>query len=121
MTPSMFKALFPEFASDSDATVQAFIDLSAPYFNAERWGDFLNEGIACFIAHRMALAAQTVSDTSHKGSASLPLVRRKVGDVEAQMSESVLLKSVDNPYLSTSYGRRYWQLVQLIGTGMMVV
>lgn len=57
MTPSTFKALFPEFSDDMNSTVQAFIDLSAPYFDPERWGDFLSEGMACFVAHRMAVAA----------------------------------------------------------------
>lgn len=121
MTPSTFKALFPEFASDSDTTVKTFIDLADPYFNATRWGDFLTEGMACFVAHRMAIAAQSASDTAHTGATSLPMVRRKVGDVEAQTSEAILVKSIDNPYLSTSYGRRYWELVQMIGTGMVVV
>lgn len=121
MTPSTFKALFPEFSDDMNSTVQAFIDLSAPYFDPERWGDFLSEGMACFVAHRMAVATQSARDTTHNGATSLPMIRRKVGDVEAQASEAILIKSIDNQYLATSYGRRYWDLVQMIGAGAMTV
>lgn len=121
MTPSEFKTQFPEFASETDARVQLFIDRAAPHFDVDRWGDLYADGIAYWVAHELALAnAQTAQGGGVQAMINDTLTK-KVGDVQITKDTGLLAKQADNPFFRTLYGQKYLYLSKQVGIGALSV
>lgn len=122
MTPSEFKAIFPEFAAVEDADIQVQLDKSDEYFNVCLWGGWLSEGISNLVAHWLTLAAyrKKLADAGGNGMASTGL-SKKVGDLQITNSEALLLAKQNNPFMATTYGQEYYRLMKLVGSGMKAV
>jgi hypothetical protein len=127
MTPAEFKALLPEFEGVPDATIQAWLDRSAPYFNLRYWGALYPDGLLYWVAHQLVLSgAASGGGSGGSGNAggvtvSGDVTSAKVGDVTVTRSSSVVEKSASNPYLATKYGQEYLALANMIGAGAMAV
>lgn len=121
MTPTEFKTQFPEFASETDARVQLFIDKAAPHFDVDRWGDLYADGAANFVAHSLALAnAQTAQGGAVQAMTNDNLTK-KVGDVQVAKDTGLLNKQADNPFYRTLYGQQYLYLRRQVGMGALSV
>lgn len=121
MTPSEFKTQFPEFAAETDARVQLFIDRAAPYFDVDRWGDLYPDGVAYYVAHELALAnAQTAQGGSVQAMTNDTLTK-EVGDVQVTKDAGLLAKQADNPFYRTLYGQKYLYLRRQVGIGALSV
>lgn len=121
MTPSEFKTQFPEFASESVARVQLFIDRAAPYFDVDRWDALYPDGVAYYVAHELALAnAQTAQGGSVQALTNDNLTK-KVGDVQVTKDTGLLNKQADNPFYRTMYGQKYLYLRRQVGIGTLSV
>lgn len=116
MTPDSFKLRFPEFASEDDARVQAFIAEAMPHFDLERWGDFFESGIGYLVAHELSSAAKAAA-----GQNSGFIASKKVGDVTIAYDNSTASMTAANPYLATPYGQRYSNLRRLVSKGGVAV
>lgn len=55
MTPAEFKARFDEFSFASDSLVQAKLNESVRKCSPVSWGEYLDDGIAYWTAHQLAL------------------------------------------------------------------
>jgi len=120
MTPAEFKTRFPEFASETDARVQLFITDADPVFDVERWDTFYPAGVAYYVAHKLAVAnAQVTAGTA--GLLFSDAVNKKVGDLQVQRSEAALLRKMEDPMMSTTYGQEYRRLQKLVGIGAHAV
>lgn len=119
LTLSDFRLLFPAFASVDEATVNAQIALSAPYFDAIRWGQMLKEGMGNYVAHSLAMNALLTKPNS-TGMADNTL-SQKVGEVQVQNSDSMLQMQAKNPFMRTTYGQRYMYLLKIVGAGMIAI
>lgn len=120
MTPSEFKALFPQFTSETDARVQIFIDLAAPYFDVTRWGDFYSEGIANWVAHSIVVAnAEATASTSVIDADDA--TTETFGRISTQRSPDLAKMAAKDPFLRTTYGKRYAYLRRMVGMGGAVV
>lgn len=120
MTPSEFKALFPQFTAETDARVQIFIDLAEPYFAVTRWGDFYSEGIANWVAHSIVVAnAEATASTSVIDADDA--TSETFGRISTTRSPELAKMTAENPYLRTTYGKRYAYLRKLVGMGGAVV
>lgn len=119
LTLSDFRLLFPAFSSTADATVIAHIELSAPYFDAIRWGQMLKEGMGNYVAHSLAMST-SLSKPSSTGMADNTL-SQKVGEVQVQNSDSMLQMQAKNPFMRTTYGQRYMYLLKIVGAGMIAI
>ena len=121
MTPSDFKNQFPEFASETDARVQLFIDKAAPHFDFDRWDDFYQDGVANWVAHNLAMAnAQTAQGGAVQAMTNDNLVK-KVGDVQVTKDTELLNKQTDTPFYRTLYGQQYLYLRRMVGRGAFSV
>ncbi|MES2587005.1 MAG: DUF4054 domain-containing protein [Pseudomonadota bacterium] len=115
MTPTDFKALFPEFSTVTDTVLQAQLDMALPSFNLSRWGDYLDEGMGSYVAHSLVLRGiQAVNGVSTDFN------MKKVGDVQVQSSDLMLQKKAENPFMRSLYGQRYLYLVKIIGAGHLI-
>ena len=117
MTPSEFQAQFPdgEFDALEDSYIQKFLDLAAPMFNADRWGDLYPEGVANFVAHSIVLS---------KARAARGLVvdegdvtEKHVGPVGESFNAELQVLMAQDTYMLTDYGKRYCELREMVGLG----
>jgi hypothetical protein len=110
-TVAGFRELFPEFAANTDEQVQAQMNLALAVVNECAWAPELYDYAVYYLtAHYLWLYNLRVADPDAwqkltTGSA----IMKKVGDVQVQKSEQLLLKAIDNPYLLTPYGIWYYE------------
>jgi len=120
MTPTEFKARFPEFAAESDARVQLFITGADPMFDVQRWDSFYSLGVANYVAH-----ALTVANAQAAASASGKLLdtstQKKIGDLSVSKSEMALMARLKDPFMATPYGVEYRRLCRIVGLGALAV
>lgn len=114
MTVAEFKAIIPALNGETPDTVNAALALATPYFNVARWGGFYTEGLANWAAHTIVtgkpgFAAALASDGA--------MTDKQVGSVRVGRSAKLLERQVDDPFLTTGYGRRYRYLSRLAGMG----
>lgn len=121
MTPSEFKTQFPEFAAETDARVQLFIDLAAPYFDVDRWGDLYPYGVAYYVGHELALANAQAAQGGSVQAMTNDTLTKKVGDVQVTKDTGLLAKQADNPFYRTLYGQKYLYLRKQVGMGSLSV
>lgn len=120
MTPSEFRDQFPggEFDNTTslpDATIQKYLDLAAPSFNVSRWGRHYSEGLANHVAHRIVFDRARAAKGLTVDSGAV--TEKHVGPVGTSFDGAILAKQVADPFLTTSYGRRYCELRQRVGRG----
>lgn len=119
MTAAEFKALFPQFTSETDARVLVFIGLAAPYFDVSRWGDFYTDGLANWVAHSIVVANAEALQATDEVDAD-DATTETFGPISTTRSSEAAMASAKDPYLRTSYGRRYAYLRRLVGMGGVI-
>jgi|GEM_PF-2926389 hypothetical protein len=112
VTPSSFQAQFPEFASLTAAQIQFWLDQSDSFFDATRWDDLLDLGVSYWVAHQLVSATQDAAVQVTDDT-----VQQKAGDVSYQRDSTLVNRIADNPYLSTSYGKKYLYYMKFVGAG----
>lgn len=117
MTPTEFKARFPEFSSETDGRVQLFINDADPLFDQSRWDDLYSVGLANLVAHELVVANEQTAAAGKIGRLANDTLTKKVGDVQVTKDTMLLNKQAQNPYMRTSYGQKYLQLRRLVGMG----
>jgi hypothetical protein len=122
VTASEFKAWFPggQFALLDDPTVETFLTRATPHFNVTRWGAWYNEGLANWVAHSIivdrAEASLSIDDIDSDDATS-----ERFAGISTSRHADIVLASAKDPYLRTTYGRRYAYLRKLAGLGGAVV
>lgn len=122
MDVAAFRLNFPEFGDVTKYTADMIAfwqGLGEKLLNEERWGEFYSEGLQLFVAHQIALAAKNASTSSSNipGTGTGILSGKSVGGVSINYdTSSVTLQDAGN-YNMTQYGRQFWQLAQIVGTG----
>ena len=120
MTPADFVAAFPAFRDEQVPTIQRHLNASAPFFDVARWGAFYDEGLGCWIAHRLTVEnahGESKNETAIKGD----VTTEEAGGISTTRSSELLTMATKNPYLRTTYGQRYHYLARQVGLGGAVV
>lgn len=122
MTPTEFKARYPEFTAIADLRVQVFLDDAALELDLIRWGARYDKGLAALAAHYLAVALKTEA-AAGAGPTVAPLSSRSVGDVSIGFATGASGSGGKSEefYNSTAYGQAYWSLMLLVGMGVVVV
>lgn len=121
MTPTEFKARFPEFSSETDDRVQLFINDADPLFDQARWDDLYPVGLANLVAHELVVANEQTAAAGKISRLANDTLTKKVGDVQVGKDTMLLNKQAENPYMRTSYGQKYLNLRKLVGMGGVAV
>ena len=112
ITPTAFKARFPEFSSIDDIRIQIFIDDALLVVNETTWGTLYSIAVYYLSAHYLALSEDSLNGNS--GS---------VGNVSSQGVDGTSISfntySPDNSsqtyWLSTQYGQRFYSMIKSLG------
>lgn len=121
MTPTEFKARFPEFSSETDGRVQLFISDVTPLFDQARWDDLYTVGIANLVAHELVVSNEQTAAAGKISRLANDTLTKKVGDVQVTKDTGLLNRQAENPFMRTSYGQKYLQLRRLVGMGGVAV
>lgn len=103
-TIANFRAYFPEFNSEGDASIQLFLDLAAEQVNESAWGSgTLLVGGQCYLAAHM-LALKRRGESGSGGA----VISSKVGDLQRTYADvSAQGGSSSDVYKSTPYGATF--------------
>lgn len=118
-----FRQQLPEFSSATDYPddlVSLHLAVGELSLDARRWGDFLDRGLALFIAHNLVIDAQdqaAVSAGGVPGKVSGPQTAKSVDKVSASYDTGATTYENAAFWNMTSYGVRLYQLARLIGAG----
>jgi len=121
VTPTTFKARYTEFASETDARVQVYITDAELEMDEGRWGDLYDRGLSALTAHLLAIANRNAASSGTGISLGGALTSRTVGSVSVSFGSAPTSGSTEAYLLSTAYGAEYLRLVQIVGTGIVVV
>ena len=110
MTLSEFRALYPEFDSVADATVQAYLDLFGTIYQGD-YGDLADHLQGLYAAHRLAIKARG------KAGATGPLTGKSVGDASWSYGQSG--SDMSTEFSSTNYGREYEELISVFADAIV--
>jgi hypothetical protein len=118
MNPDLatFRALFPEFASVVDATVNIYLDDALDHLSQGAWGRCWAKAVLNYSAHALALAqARAASASSQGGSVVIPQTGKLQSGSEEGISfafeSSSTPKTITQEWLAQSpYGQAYLAL-----------
>lgn len=123
MTIAEFRAKFPEFASDTtypDESVQFYLDLADTLLSITAWRGLREFGIALYTAHNLALDRQSFLSSQAGGAPGVNLgilSSKAVGAVSASYDNTAGMDELAASWNLTSYGKRIWNLIRIVGMG----
>lgn len=110
ITPTLFKVRFPEFNSQSDVSVQMWIDDAVEDLNETFWGDKYNRGLYYLSAHYLKKSLQSAGARLTAPANSGGINSRGVDGASVGYESSNSKTVLDSEYNSTIYGQRYLSL-----------
>lgn len=114
-----FRILFPEFSQYEDERCSVQLAIAALHVSREAFGEMFPYAVGLLAAHFL-VSAGTVSSTGTVSSNSDAIVSSKsVGGVSVSYSIPTVTGTYDKSgaLSSTTYGRRYLDLVEIYGAG----
>ncbi|MET3409467.1 DUF4054 domain-containing protein [Methylobacterium sp. 1030] len=122
VTLASFRAAFPEFAAYPDTAVTYNLGLASRLLSPARWGELYDDGVQFVTAHNLALSPNSATVAGSGGGAAIGVPTgivsaKSVGPISKTIDTSIGLEDGAGLYGATSYGRRYYQLLTLIGAG----
>lgn len=125
-TIAAFRAAFPEFnniAVYPDAMITFWSGIAVMQVNQNRWCQMWLNGVFLYVAHEITLAAQNVQATGIggiPGTQGGPISNKAVGGVSIGYDTSAIIPKDANDagfWNQTLYGRQFYDLNQMFGSG----
>lgn len=124
VTPSSFRANFPEFTSATDypdATVNYWLGIGGKLLRPDRWCDMLDHGLELFVAHHLVLARQAVQSAAlgdTPGANTGVTTSEAVDKVSVSYDAgSTTLDANAGHWNATTYGVQFLMLARTAGSG----
>lgn len=123
VTPFSFRGAFPAFNNPttySDPVISFWIGLATKLTSATRWGDVLDYGIMLFVAHNLSLEFNSnaaAKKGQNPGFVTGPVTSASVDKVSYSRDPSAAMDPKAGHWNLTTYGLRYWRLIQMMGAG----
>ena len=116
-----FRQVFAEFASEGDypnTVVDFWFAQARIQLDAERWADLLDQGLALYTAHKLALARATAKAGAKGVPGGGVLVSSKSID-KLSVGYDTGATTIDGAgnWNATQYGVQFWQLARMVGIG----
>lgn len=118
----MFRMYFPELSNAPDDRVTFFMNIAKNSISATRWGGLYDEGLLNLTAHLLTMRFGKDGNGSPITSAPQGATSKTVGKLSKGLeSRNSGLYANAGDYALTVYGRRYWELLQLIKPTVLVI
>lgn len=117
-----FRIAWPELSAVTDDRVEFFYKLAQNSMSAPVWGSLYDEGILNLVAHMIVIRYGKDGNGSPITNAPQEATSKTVGKLSKGMSSRNSGIYTDaGDYALTPYGRRYWELLQLIKPTLRVL
>jgi hypothetical protein len=114
-TIALLKTVAPEFASESDETIEAFLGYAALQMSPTNWNGLYSLGCAYLAAHMLKTTAMSTDGDTVGGG---PISAERVGDLSRSFQNG---GTANWAWKSTRYGIEYLRLRALIPGGPLLV
>lgn len=114
-----FRAAYPQFGDLSavaPATVAYWLTVAVARLPPSRWLNLLNEGLALFVAHKVALGLAAARNGGLGGGV---VSSKSVGGVSVAYNTELGTEEGGGAYNLTVYGREFLRLARMVGMGGM--
>lgn len=116
-----FRIAFPELSAAPDERVLYFYKLAQNSMSARVWGNLYEEGILNLTAHMLVMRYGKDGNGEPTTGVQQEPTSKTVGKLSKGMaSKNSGIYTDAGDYANTVYGRRYWELLQLIKPTLMV-
>lgn len=122
-----FRTDYPEFGDASafpDAGVTYWLKVAGLLLNPCRWQDMLDVATELFVAHNLALerqAQKSATTGAVPGLSTGPVSSKTVGPVTQAYDTTAGINEDAGHWNLTTYGTRFYQLMQMFGAGPIQV
>lgn len=117
-----FRIAFPELSNATDERVEFFHKLALNAIAASRWGALYDEGLLNLVAHNLVTRYGKDGNGSPVTAVTQGKTSKTVGKLSVGLeSKSSGIYANAGDFANTVYGRRYWELLQLIKPTLWVV
>lgn len=125
ITPTQFRVDFPAFASLTkypDALVSLWAGIAPLLLDETAWGDLFPIGQELFIAHNLVLDGMAGVEASRGGLVGFAkgAIASESGDKVSVTYQGTAMLEGAGHWNMTIYGMRYWQLMRMVGTGVVM-
>jgi hypothetical protein len=123
MDITAFRSAFPEFTDETkypDAMLEFWYGIGETLLNADRWDSLLTQGLYLYVAHNASLQSTDVSNAEKgrtPGNTAGVITNKGVGGVSISYDAGSSFFNDAGNFNMTKYGRDYWQLAMIVGTG----
>jgi hypothetical protein len=127
VTADGFRSDFPEFANTTafpDPGLNFWIGVAGKLLNPRRWQDMLDVATELFVAHNLALERQAQKSAANgavPGVSTGPVSSKTVGPVTQAYDTTAGINQDAGHWNLTTYGTRFYQLMQMFGAGPIQV
>lgn len=117
-----FRLAWPELSAATDERVEFFYKLAQNSMDAKYWKNFYDEGILNLVAHMIVLRFGKTGNGAPVTNAPQGATSKTIGKLSKGL-ESRNSGTFTNAgdYALTPYGRRYWELLQLIKPTLLII
>lgn len=118
-----FRLALPEFTAVADDRLTYLIEKAEPYFDVCRWGDFLEDGVIYWVAHRLFMDEIRAKQAKNPGAFAnaFAVTSKSVGDVSVGRDAGLLAKAYESEYNLSPYGQLFLNLRKKVGIGALAV
>lgn len=117
---SKFRIAFPELSACPDERVTYFYELAQNSMSAKVWAAQYEEGILNLVAHMIVSRYGSDGNSTPNTTVQQDTTSKTVGKLSKGMSsKNSGIYANAGDYAFTVYGRRYWELLQLIKPTVM--
>ena len=115
-----FRLAWPELSNAPDERVEFFYGLAQNSMSASVWAAQYDEGILNLVAHMIVMRFGKDGNGSPITAVQQEATSKTVGKLSKGMaSKNSGIYATAGDYANTPYGRRYWELLQLIKPTLM--
>lgn len=125
MDNKAFRAAFPEFSDVSvypDASLTFEASIAETMMDPTVWGLMFVNAVMLRVAHEVTIAGQNAKAGTAggtPGNMSGPIQSKQVGSVNATYDTQATTEKGAGYWNTTTYGKKYWRLVQIYGAGVL--
>jgi hypothetical protein len=117
-----FRMYFPELSEAPDDRVVFFSDIAKNSISAKYWGNLYDEGLLNLTAHLLTSRFGKNGNGDPVTNAPQGATSKTVGKLSKGLeSRNSGIYANAGDYALTVYGRRYWELLQLIKPTVLVI
>lgn len=119
-TENEFRVAFPEFGDKQvypSGSVQFWLADAIANVNADAWGASTAKGVYLYLAHQLLMKGRRAAKGQAPSQVSGPIASKAVGSVSVSYDTASTAETGAGWWNSTQYGKEFFRLSRIYGSG----